>query len=133
MPAIANITIKKANGTTDITYAAKSPSAGDGVPAVWRSDTVGFAQAHQPEFRLAAREASKGLKRALRSTYVYPQIATNSTTGVTSVIDKAVFSFDATIPKGMAAADVSEAAYQFANIVASALVKQCLADGVSAT
>lgn len=133
MPAIANIVIKKANGTTDITYVAKSPSAGDGVPAVWRSDTVGFAIAHQPEFRLAAREASKGLKRALRGTYVYPQIATNSTTGVTSVIDRAMASVDVTLPKGMASTDVSEFAYQFANLVASALIKSCLAEGSSAT
>lgn len=133
MPAIANITIKKANGTTDIVYTGKSPSAGDGVPAIWRSDTVGFAVAHQPELRLTAREASKGLKRAMRGTYVYPQIATNSTTGVTSVIDKALFSFDGVLPKGMATADVNECAHQFANLLASALIKQCLADGVSAT
>jgi hypothetical protein len=133
MPALANITIKKANGTTDIVYTGKSPSAGDGVPAIWRSDTVGFAVAHQPEFRLTAREASKGLKRAMRVTYVYPQIATNSTTGVTSVIDKAMASADVTLPKGMATADVAEFAYQWANLVASSLIKQCLADGVSAT
>jgi hypothetical protein len=133
MPNLAAITIKKHDGTTDITYTGKQPSAGDGAPAVWRSDTVGSAISHQPELRLTAREGGKGSKRALRGTYVYPQISTNSTTGVTSVIDKAMASVDVTFPKGMASVDVQEFAFQFTNLLASALVKECFAEGVSAT
>jgi transcriptional regulator of met regulon len=36
MPAMANITVKKADDTTDVIYVAISPSAGDKVPAIWQ-------------------------------------------------------------------------------------------------
>lgn len=133
MPAIANITVKKNDGTTDIIYTGVSPSSGDGVPAVWKSQTVGSAQAHQPELRLLSRDGGKGSKRAMRATYVYPQIATNSTTGITSVIDKAAADINWSVPKSMAQADVNEFASQLANLIVSALVKQCVKDGYSAT
>lgn len=133
MPAIADITVKKNDGTTNITYSAQSPSSGDGVPAIWRSTSVGTAAAHQPEFRLSSREAQKGAKRALRSTFQYPQIATNSTTGLTSVVDRASFDTNVVLSKGMTASDINEACAQYANLLASALIQQCLKAGFSAT
>jgi len=133
MPAIANITVKKNDGVTDITYTAQTPSSGDNSAAVWRSTTVGTAPAHQPELRLASREAKQGGSRALRSTFMYPQIATNTTTGVTSVIDKAMASTDWTIPKGMSQTDINEFAAQYANLLAAALIKSCVQAGFSAS
>lgn len=133
MPSMANITIKKNDGTTDIVYTGVQPSSGDGVPGVWKSQTVGNSPAHQPEFRLAGREASKGARRALRSTFMYPQIATNSTTGVTSVIDRASASVDWSIPKNMPQTDINEFASQLANLIAATLIKDCVKAGYSAT
>lgn len=132
MPNIANIVVKKNDNVTDITYTGQVASSGDGSPAIWKSTSVGTASAHQPEFRLLSREAQKGAKRALRSTFVYPQIATNTTTGVTSVIDRATFSTDWTLSKGMTAADINEAVSQYAALCASALIKQCVQQGYSA-
>lgn len=133
MPAIADLTVKKDNGTTDIVYAAQAPSSGDGTAAVWKSTTVGTAQAHQPEFRLTARDASGGSSRALRSTFQYPQIATDSTTGLTSVANKAMASTDWSFPKGMTAADVNEFVSQYANLLSAALIKSCVKTGYSAS
>lgn len=133
MPSIANITIKKNDGTTDIVYTAQAPSSGDGVPAVWKATTVGNAPAHQPEFRLASREAGKGAKRALRSTYVYPQIATNSTTGLTAVVDRASADTNWNFPKGMPQADINEFVSQYASMLVSTLVKDCVKVGYSAS
>jgi len=133
MPQQANITVKKNDGTTDIVYTGVSPSSGDGVPAIWKSQTVGTAQAHQPEFRLSSRDASKGAKRALRGTYQYPQIATNSTTGLTSVIDRATADVNWTIPKGMATADVNEFASQLANLLKASIIIACVQAGYSAS
>lgn len=129
MPAIANMTVKKNDNTTDIVYTAVVPSSGDGTPAVWRSQTVGSAASHQPEFRLGSKSGANGAKRVMRTTYVYPQIATNTTTGVTSVIDRATFSCDWQLPLGMAAADINEAVSQFAHILASVLIKDCVKSG----
>lgn len=133
MPAIANITVKKNDGTTDIIWTGVQPSSGDGTPATWKSQTVGTASAHQPELRLSARDANKGSHRLLRLTFQYPQIATNSTTSVTSVVQKAMATLEMEIPKAMASADVNEAVSQLTNLIDSTLIISCLKEGYSAT
>lgn len=133
MPQMANITVKRDNGTTDVVYTSMTPSGGDGVPAVWRSTSVGSAPVHQPEFRLVSREASRGAKRALRATFVYPQVATNSTTGVTAVVDRAMGSADFTVSKSMTQTEINEFVSQFANVLASALIKDSVKSGFAPT
>jgi hypothetical protein len=129
MPQIANITVKKNDGTTDVTYTYKSPSAGDGVPAIWRNDAIGTAAQHRPELRLTSRDANSGKDRHMRSTFVWPQIATDSTTSLVSVVNRALGSGDWTMPKGMPAADINEMVAQYANLLASALIKASCQDG----
>lgn len=133
MPAIADITVKKNDGTTNIVYASQAPSSGDGTAAVWKSTTVGTAQAHQPELRLTSREAENGGSRALRSTFQYPQIATDSTTSMTSVVNRAVASTDWKFPKGMTQTDINEFVSQYANLIVSSLVVSCIKAGYSAS
>lgn len=133
MPSIANITVKKNDGTTDVTYTGVAPSSGDGTPAVWKNQTVGNAPSHQPEFRLMGKEAKNGAARAARSTFVYPQIATNSTTSITSVVDKAMADTNWNFPKGMAQSDINEFVSQYANLLVSTLVKDCVKSGYSAS
>lgn len=129
MPNMANITVKKNDGTTDQVYTAMTPSGGDGVPAVWRAANIGSAPAHQPELRMTTREASKGAKRAVRGTYVFPVIATNSTTGITSVVDRIMISYDATVSKAAPNDAINEAVAQGNNLFASALFKQSAQQG----
>jgi len=122
MPTQANITVKKNDGITDILYTGVQPSSGDNVPAIWKSLTVGSAQAHQPELRCSARGLSGG-KREVTWTFSYPSIATNSTTTLTSVVFKefarATFTLDPQAPN----ADVNETVAQFMNLLASAHAK----------
>jgi len=133
MTAIADITVKKNDGTTDIVYTGVSPSSGDATAAIWKSQTVGTAPAHQPEFRLTGRDASAGAKRAMRSTYVYPQIATDTNLGVTSVLDRAQADTNWNFPKGMSQADINEFVTQYANLLVSTVVKSCVKSGYSAS
>lgn len=133
MPQAANIIVKKNDGATNITYTTVSPASGSN-PAIWKSQSVGNAQAHQPELRLVAKDSGKaGAKRALRGTFRYPQISTNSTTGITSVVSGASGTFDFNFDKSMSQADINEAAAQFGNLMAAALVQECLKSGYSAT
>lgn len=133
MPTLANITVKKNDGTTDIVWTGVVPSSGDKSAAVWKSQTVGTASAHQPELRMTGRESGDTRKRLLKVTAKYPQIATNSTTGVTSVVDEASFAADWVVPKGMPASDVNEFASQIGNLIASTLLKQCVKEGYAAS
>jgi hypothetical protein len=132
MPSAANITVKKNDDTTDVVYTLKSPSAGENAPAIWRNDTVGTAINHRPELRVSFRQGSDGKSRQGRATFVYPEIATNTTTGVTSVVDKSSFALDFRLSQNMAAASTDECVSQFFNLLDSVLVKDCFKQGVSA-
>lgn len=123
MTTQTNVTVKKNDNTTDILYTGLLASAGDGAVAIYKSLTVGSASAHQPELRIAAREARKGAARSFRVTYKYPQIATDSTTGLVQVVDAVQMSEDLILPKGMPITDVNEAVSQFAHLMASAHIK----------
>jgi len=48
-------------------------------------------------------------------------------------VDKMVFAGDWQLPKSMAAADVNEAVSQLAHLITSALLKDCVKSGFSAT
>ncbi len=129
MPAIANVTIKKNDDATDILWTGIQPASGDGTPATFKSLTVGSAAAHQPEFRLSARDGAKGASRVLRGTFRYPQIATNTTTSVTSVVANATATVEFTWPKGMASADIYEAVSQLFNLLDHSTIKSAFKEG----
>jgi hypothetical protein len=133
MPSLANMTVKKNDGTTDVTYTGISPASGDGSPATWRNESIGVAANHRPELRLSSKDGKSGSARILRATYVFPQIATNTTTTLTSVVTSAKFTGEWELPKGMASTDVNEFAAQIANLIDHSLIVSCVQSGVSAT
>jgi len=133
MPNMANIVVKKNDNTTDVTYVAKTPAGGDGIPAIWRNESVGNAPAHFPELRLSSRDASNGGKRHMRGTYVYPQIVTNSTTALTQVVDKAEADFNVKFPRGMSQVNIDEFVSQFANLIRAELIKDSNKSGFAPT
>lgn len=122
MPNLANITVKKNDGLTDIVYTGVNPAGGADAPAILRSNTVGTAISHRPELRVSVKNA--GAKDRVVGTYKYPQIATNSTTGVTSVIGSVDGRFELSVDKSTDQNVVNEAVAQFANLLSSALIKQ---------
>lgn len=133
MPQIATISAYKHDGVTSASYTGIQPSSGDNSPAIWQDVTVGSAPAHHPEFRLVAREGMKGARRVLRGTFQYPVIATNASTGLTSVVDKISGDVNFMFPKTVSQDAINEAAQQMAYIIASSLIRSCLKAGYSAT
>lgn len=132
MPNMANITVKKNDGTTDVVYTAFTPSAGDKTPAAWKNQTVGTAASHRPELKLVSRDNGAATARRVEGTYAYPTLVTGSD-GKTTIADKVVLTFSAVIPKGMPDTDVNEAVSQGCNLIASTLVKDSLKIGYAPT
>jgi len=132
MPSLANITVKKNDGTTDITYTGVAASAGDSSPAVWRSNTVGSAIAFRPELRLTSRANGQKTARRVDGVYTYPETVTG-TDGVTRISDRLNLSFSAVIPNGMQDTNVNEAVAQALNLFASSLVKGSVQAGFAPT
>lgn len=129
----SNITIKKYDGTTDVTYTAVAGASGDKNPAVFRSNTVGSAQGHHPELRVQAASNGDRTARRVQGSFTYPSLVTSSDTGQTSVLARCNGSFDFVLPAVSPDADVQEAAHQFANLIASAIVKAAMVSGYAPT
>lgn len=134
MPTMANITVKKADGTTDIVFDALSGSGGDGSPAVWRQDTgaaSGLPVGLRKLLKLWTVWNGPKTARQMKFNFVMPYAVQDSTTTLYSAKDKVVFDGIITIPQAIPAAEINEAVYQGLNVLASPLVKQAGAAGYS--
>lgn len=134
MPAIANFTVKLADNTTDATFVAKSPSAGDNVPAVWRYDASAAPyNSLKPEVRLTARWNGGKTARRLDVMFVYPSWVTNTTTGVAEKRGAIVATVSVAMPQDLPQIDQDNAAALLGNILDHSLIQSCLTTGYSAT
>lgn len=128
MPSMANITIKKADGTTDVVYTQKTPSAGDKSPAVWKNDTVGTVLAARPTFTIMAMDNGTRKARRARTTFIWPKTRLDAAGNVT-VVGGASSESSHLIPQDMLADEIGEYVAQYAGLLYSTLIKASLNDG----
>lgn len=131
MPQMANVTIKKADGTTDIVYTAMVPSAGDSSPAQWSSKTASTTRAYRPVLRVSA--ASNGPKTARRVSVIGKYPVVRQVGGVDTLVGTIPLEFSAVIPMIVTDAEASEATRQFENFVSSTLIRECIEQGFAPT
>ena len=131
MPALANVTVKKFDGTTDIVYTGLQPSSGDKTAAVFRAQTVGTSVRERPEVRVVSSDSPDGQRRVIKENFVFPVVkAISGVNTVTGYITRVV---ETKYPKDALDADVREAAHQAANLEASALFKAVNVEGFAPT
>jgi hypothetical protein len=128
MPTMANMTVKKNDGTTDILYTAVVASGGDKSPAVWRSNTVGTAAGQRPELRVQSRPNGDGTARRVDGSFTYPSLVTGSD-GKINVASRFNLTFSGVVPLGMLDTDLNEASAQSMNLMAQALIKSVFQSG----
>lgn len=129
MPSMANITVKKNDGTTDVVYTALTPSAGDKVAAQWRDNSLSTVAAHRPQFSLKSEEGNNS--RRLTGSFWYPCVETVS--GVPTVVARIPITVNATIAKNVADSHINEAVSQCFNLLNSTLVKDSFKSGYAPT
>lgn len=88
MPTLANQTVKKYDGVTDIIWTGIQSGGSRERPAIWTSSSVGAAEAHRPEFRFWIDRKLNAPRYIVNVSMHYPSLSLNSTTGITSVIGK---------------------------------------------
>lgn len=128
MPQMAAITVKKADGTTDVVYSIATPSAGDKSPAVWVNETVGTVLASRPKFTLVAMDNGTKRSRRLRSSFIWPKTRTDSG-GNVIVSGGASSECSHLVPQDMTSAEIAEYVAQFAGLLHSALYQSCVKSG----
>lgn len=130
MPNMSDVTVKKADGTTNITYTGLNPAGGDGIPAIFRSQTVGTTPGFKPEVRVLAR-AKKG-ERVVRLTARYPNVKTIG--GVETLASQgSKMTLEFQLDESQNQSDIDEASAQFLNFANSTLFKDCTKTGFPPT
>lgn len=135
MPSMASITVKKADGTTDIVYDSITASGGENSPAVWRQDTgaaAGLPVGLRSLFKLASKWNGPKTARQVTFEYVLPYAVQDSTTTLYSAKDRVVMTGIVTMPQGAPASLLNEAV-QGLNLMASTLVKSSVQAGYAPT
>ena len=133
MPSMANIVVKKADGATDVTYAALQPSSGDGVAAVWRNESAGTSSAVKPTVSMSSRWNGPKTARRVDVSYVYPHTYTDTNTGLVLVKDKVPVTLSAVVPAAVPDTVVAEAVAQAMNLLDSALFVESVKTGYAPT
>jgi hypothetical protein len=134
MPSMANLTVKKADETTNIVYDALTPAAGDSSDAVWRQDTgavAGMPVGHRALLKMKTLNNGSNTARRAVITFSRPYSTQNTTTSKYEAKDSVVARLEITLPQAIPASELNEAVYQFFNCVGltSGLIKQSVAAG----
>lgn len=130
MPSMVALTVKKFDGTTDITYGIKTPASGDGSWAQWRQDLANTAPySARPTLSIKTTESKNNIRR-VDVLYVYPYFYTDTTTSqiVISPLSVSFRNGQLVVPQGIPPAFINEAATQFSNLLSHASIKSCLVD-----
>lgn len=133
MPSASSLTVKKNDGTTDVTYTLLAASGGDKSPAVWRQTSADGTGGQQPSLQISSRNNGDLTARRVDMTYVYPSVYTDSSSGLTKVRSKVVASVSVAIPLDILTADANEAAAQLAHLMNSSLLVSVLQGGYAPT
>lgn len=133
MPTMANITVKKNDGTTDIIYTGVQPSSGDGAPAMWRQEDLTLPYGMRPTLSIVSTWNGPRTARRVEGTYSAPFTYTDSTTGLKMSKDKIPLKVTGTFPSQISDSAIQEAVAQCFNLFASALVKSQFATQFAAS
>lgn len=132
MPAATNMTIMKADGTTSINFNLVSGSPGDRQPAIWRCDTFSTVQGNRPVYTFSAKGSQQG-QRVMDTKLIYPELVTDSTTGITSVRLKHIASSVVTLNTSGTDTAMNEAVSQFMNLNKHPLILSAFLAGYGPT
>lgn len=133
MPNMANITVKKADGTTDVTYTASTPSAGDKSPAIWTQNSFSTIQGFRPRLEIGTQNNGANTIRQMRVKYSYPSLFTDTTTGLQKLLKTVGFDGICYMPKDLTTTEWKEAWAQLGNLLASTLVRSVAEEGYAPT
>lgn len=128
MPQMADIVVKKYDNTTDVTFLGLVSAAGDKIPAVWKQSVSDIPSAN-PTLSITTKSSVNKKVRIITGELVFPITATNSATGVTSIVDRDVWTFTGQLKQDYPQVWHNESSAQFANVLASTIVRQVLASG----
>lgn len=120
MAAIANIVVKKTDGTTDVTFTAlQGATAAD--PAIWANTASSLVYNNRDSVKFRSRDNGTKTARRIEVDAVFPVRRTEN--GIEVNKGPIPLSFTLPIPNWATDAEVNEAVDQFINVLASVHVR----------
>lgn len=132
MPTMADITVLNA-AAGNVVYVAKTPSAGDRVPARWSADSLATIPGQRPTFLVVTRDNAKQNARVFEASFRFPILGTNLATGYSEVLATVPIQVTGTLPNNVDASKVNDAFVQLGNLVASTLIRSVASTGYAPT
>ena len=130
MPSMADITVKNV-ANADVVYVAKTPSAGDKVPAIWTQDATSPIIGFRPKFQVQTRNNGSNNGRIVEGTFTL--FATDDSSGVEVKTATIPIDFRAVIPTNVDYTFAQEATTQWGNLMVSTLMRQIFTSGYAPT
>lgn len=127
MPAAADITVKKANGSTDVVWSKLAASGGDSSPAVWSSLTSATYRNLRHSLTMTSRWNGNRSSRRVDVRVTFPYLDSDG------VPQSATFEFTGPIPTKASDAEISEMVHQATNLLGSTLIRTAMVEGYSPT
>lgn len=126
---MANIVVKKADGTTNYTFTALSAAPGDGGFAQWRGE--GSMPSVAANLRVKSRWNGPKSGRQVEVSGNFPFVTLVN--GVDTVVSQVPIRFSATVPTNMPSSFAADAAAVMANTLASQIMKDVISTGFAPT
>lgn len=133
MANMADITVKKADGTTNVVYVAASPSAGDKTPAIWTQNAAASQAGFRPRLELITQSNGAGTTRQSRFKFSYPITYVDSSSSLTKLLGSMVFEGVFHAPMALSTTDWDEAFSQLGNLLGATLIRDSVEAGYSPT
>lgn len=123
-----DLVVLKNDGSTSVTYVAKTASSGS-LPASWKLDAASAISAFRPSFQLSARPNGPKTAARVQAKFTYP--LTITVEGREHVVGTIPVEVSAAVPYGVDDAAIAEAITQAFNLLNTSLVKDAFKHGVA--
>lgn len=128
MPAFSDITVKKADGTTNVVFTGVQRSAGEKSPALYQQMAGFNIASRRPSLSILAKpHGTRTGVRTIRMDGRYPIVVIEG--GMEKVVSVLLSGCVLEVPQSAPMTDVTEAVHQLLNAAASAAMKQSAIDG----
>ncbi len=132
MTAIASITVKKADGTTNIVWSAINGAAANS-PAFWRSDTAIGTLGQRPTLQLSGKWNGAGTVRRLDGKITFPSVYTDTNSSLTKIRSTMDMTFSVAVPQDVNSTDLAEFAAQATNLLVDTMIRGSINSGYAPT
>jgi len=127
MAIIANLTVKKSDGTTDVTFTAQNGAGSSQEPAFWQNTASSTVRSNRDGMTM--RSHLNGTKQARRVDVQTSFAVRRTINSVETVVGRIPVDFSVPIPEWATDAEVAEAVDQSINLIASVSIRTAIKSG----